>query len=29
MEFSHLTITRASETDNGRALLEAILQRLE
>jgi pimeloyl-ACP methyl ester carboxylesterase len=29
LEFSHLTITRASESDNGRALLEAILTRLE
>ena len=27
--FSHLTITRASESDAGRALLEAILKRLE
>jgi pimeloyl-ACP methyl ester carboxylesterase len=29
LEFSHLTITRASESDNGRALLDAILSRLE
>jgi hypothetical protein len=29
LEFSHLTITRAAESENGRALLEAILTRLE
>lgn len=29
LQYSHLTITRASETEDGRALLEAILKRLE